>query len=338
MCYPVPVGSSPREARDLFSARSSRLCGLNFEPNGLARRASLRPPGRICPPGRLESPRRGPRPLDEQLLSRLGARLDLPRVAAIAESRPARRCRGHDRVVRTTCSKKPDEQPFLVRAPRFFRGGCTLEATEGLRRRHRPAFAIALVDKSLVRPPPTKGNRPSGCSRPSTILRLSGLPANSGRGGRLRRHANAEFFPRARGIGESSAEATDLGPRRSPRATRTGQPPLRSTWAAEAGGDPKPSACPISRSRSSSFWVAVAPVLKGRAPRRPSFPPIDSGPPRRRSAARAIPSGEGMNFHMTATIYRGDEAECVPAASKLLPVASATMPRFRLPELLVRLA
>ncbi len=140
--YPVPV-LDRSEARELFAARA-RAVRPDFEPNGsldelCARLDDL--------PLALELAAARTSILStEQLLSRLGARLDLLKGGRDAEVR--------QQTLRATIEwsydlLEPDEQRLFARLA-VFRGGCTLEATEGICDADIDQLQ-SLVDKSLVR-------------------------------------------------------------------------------------------------------------------------------------------------------------------------------------------
>jgi predicted ATPase/class 3 adenylate cyclase len=284
--YPVPV-LDRSEARELFAARA-RAVRPDFEPNGsldelCARLDDL--------PLALELAAARTSILStEQLLSRLGARLDLLKGGRDAEVR--------QQTLRATIEwsydlLEPDEQRLFARLA-VFRGGCTLEATEGICDADIDQLQ-SLVDKSLVRI-----RDKDRFWMLETIhefaaerLRESGEEDES-----RRRHA--EFFLALAESANLSAEATDLGPR--PELVLPEQDNLRAAldWAAEAGEIELGLHLAIALEQ---FWVAVAPYEGARRvqaflDRAADLPDV--------VRARAIRVVGGMIF-MTGDFDRGDE-------------------------------
>jgi len=284
--YPVPV-LDRSEARELFAARA-RAVRPDFEPNG-----SL---DELCAslddlPLALELAAARTTILSTgQLLSRLGARLDLLKGGRDAEVR--------QQTLRATIEwshdlLERDEQCLFARLA-VFRGGCTLEAAEGICDAGIDQLQ-SLVDKSLVRV------RDAGRFwMLETIREFAGERlAESGDEDELRRR-HAEFFLALAESANLSAEATDLGPR--PELVLPEQDNLRAAldWAAEAGEIELGLRLAIALEQ---FWVAVGPYEGARRvqaflDRAADLPDV--------VRARAMRVVGGMIF-MTGDFDRGDE-------------------------------
>jgi predicted ATPase len=284
--YPVPV-LDRSEARELFAARA-RAVRPNFEPNGsldelCARLDDL--------PLALELAAARTTVLStEQLLSRLGARLDLLKGGRDAEVR--------QQTLRATIEWShdlldPDEQRLFARLA-VFRGGCALETAEGICDADIDQLQ-SLVDKSLVRV------RDAG--RFWMLETIHEFAAErlreSGEEDELRRR-HAEFFLALAESANLSAEATDLGPR--PELVLPEQDNLRAAldWAAEAGEIELGLRLAIALEQ---FWVAVGPYEGAR--RVQAFLDRAADLPEA-VRARAIRVLGGMIF-MTGDFDRGDE-------------------------------
>jgi predicted ATPase len=284
--YPVPV-LDRSEARELFAARA-RAVRPNFEPNGsldelCARLDDL--------PLALELAAARTTVLStEQLLSRLGARLDLLKGGRDAEVR--------QQTLRATIEWSydlldPDEQRLFARLA-IFRGGCTLEAAEGICDADIDQLQ-SLVDKSLVRIRDKDRFWMLETIHEFAAERLR----ESGEEDELRRR-HAEFFLALAESAHLSAEATDLGPR--PELVLPDQDNLRAAldWAADAGEIELGLNLAIALEQ---FWVAVAPYEGAR--RVQAFLDRAVGIPDV-LRARAIRVVGGMTF-MTGDYDRGDE-------------------------------
>jgi predicted ATPase len=226
----------------------------------------------------------------EQLLSRLGSRLDLLRGGRDAEVR--------QQTLRATIEwsydlLEPDEQLLLARLA-VFRGGCMLEAAEAICDADLDRLQ-SLVDKSLVRVREAQRFWMLETIREFALERLS----DSGDEDELRRR-HAGFFL---GLAESanlSAEATDLGPR--PELVLPEQDNLRAAldWTAEVGEIELGLRLAIALEQ---FWAAAGPYEGARRvqaflDRAADLPDV--------VRARAIRALGGMVF-MTGDYDRGDE-------------------------------
>jgi predicted ATPase len=284
--YPVPV-LDRSEARELFAARA-RAVRPNFEPNGsldelCARLDDL--------PLALELAAARTTVLSmEQLLSRLGARLDLLKGGRDAEVR--------QQTLRATIEWSydlldPDEQRLFARLA-VFRGGCTLEAVEGICDADIDQLQ-SLVDKSLVRIRDEDRFWMLETINEFAAERLG----ESGEEDELRRR-QAEFFLALAESANLSAEAIDLGPR--PELVLPEQDNLRAAldWAAEAGEIELGLRLAIALEQ---FWVAAGPYERAR--RVEAFLGRAADLPDA-VRARAIRVLGGMIF-MTGDYDRGDE-------------------------------
>ena len=226
----------------------------------------------------------------EQLLSRLGSRLDLLRGGRDAEVR--------QQTLRATIEwsydlLQTDEQRLLARLA-VFRGGCTLEAAEAICDADLDRMQ-SLVDKSLVRVREGQRFWMLETIREFALERLR----ESGDEHLLRRR-HAEFFL---GLAESanlSAEATDLGPR--PELVLAEQDNLRAAldWAAEVGEIELGLHLAIALEQ---FWVAAGPYEGARRVQAFLDQAVDLSDVVR---ARAIRVLGGMVF-MTGDFDRGDD-------------------------------
>jgi predicted ATPase/class 3 adenylate cyclase len=284
--YPVPV-LDRSEARELFAARA-RAVRPDFEPNG-----SL---DELCAslddlPLALELAAARTTILSTgQLLSRLGARLDLLKGGRDAEVR--------QQTLRATIEwshdlLEPDEQRLFARLA-VFRGGCTLEAAEGICDADIDQLQ-SLVDKSLVRVRDAGRFWMLETIHEFAAERLS----ESGEEDELRRR-HAGFFLALAESANLSAEAIDLGPR--PELVLPEQDNLRAAldWAADTGEIELGLRLAIALEQ---FWVAAGPYEGARRvqaflDRAADIPDV--------VRARAIRVLGGMIF-MTGDYDRGDE-------------------------------
>lgn len=284
--YPVPV-LDRSEARELFAARA-RAVRPNFEPNGsldeLCARLDDLPLAIELAAARTTVLSTG------QLLSRLGARLDLLKGGRDAEVR--------QQTLRATIEWSydlldPDEQRLFARLA-VFRGGCTLEAAEGICDADIDQLQ-SLVDKSLVRL-----RDEDRFWMLETIHEFAAEHlCESGEENELRR-GHAGFFLALAESANLSAEATNLGPR--PELVLPEQDNLRAAldWAAEAGEIELGLRLAIALEQ---FWVAAGPYEGARRvqaflDRAADLPDV--------VRARAIRVLGGMIF-MTGDYDRGDE-------------------------------
>jgi len=187
----------------------------------------------------------------EQLLSRLGSRLDLLRGGRDAEVR--------QQTLRATIEWSyelldPDEQRLLARLA-VFRGGCMLEAAEAICDADLDRLQ-SLVDKSLVRVREGQRFWMLETIREFALERLH----ESGEEHELRRR-HAEFFLALAESANLSAEATDLGQR--PELVLPEQDNLRAAldWGAEAGEIELGLRLAIALEQ---FWAAAAPYEGAR--------------------------------------------------------------------------
>jgi predicted ATPase len=226
----------------------------------------------------------------EQLLSRLGSRLDLLRGGRDAEVR--------QQTLRATIEWSydlldVDEQRLLARLA-VFRGAWTLEAAEAICNADLDRLQ-SLVDKSLVRV--REGPR----FWMLETIREFALEClrESGDEHELRRR-HAEFFLALAQSANLSAEATDLGPR--PELVLPEQDNLRGAldWAAEVGEIELGLRLAIALEQ---FWVAVGPYEGARRVQAFLDQAVDVPDVVR---ARAIRVMGGMVF-MTGDYDRGDE-------------------------------
>jgi predicted ATPase len=284
--YPVPV-LARSDARVLFVTRA-RALRPDFQSNG--------PVDELCArlddlPLALElAAARTTLLSPEQLLSRLGARLDLLKGGRDADVR--------QQTLRATIEWSYDlldaaEQRLFARLS-VFRGGCTLEAAEAICGAELDELQ-SLVDKSLL--------RIRDKDRFWMLETINEFAAErlreSGEEDELRRK-HAEFFLALAESANLSAEATDLGPR--PELVLPEQDNLRAAldWAAEAGEIELGLDLSIALEQ---FWVAVAPYEGARRvqaflDRAADLPDV--------VRARAIRVVGGMIF-MTGDFDRGDQ-------------------------------
>ena len=284
--YPVPV-LARSDARELFLTRA-RALRPDFQSNGsvdeLCARLDDLPLALELAAARTTvlSP--------EQLLGRLGARLDLLKGGRDADVR--------QQTLRATIEWSHDlldaaEQRLFARLS-LFRGGCTLEAAEAICGAELDELQ-SLVDKSLVRI--RDGDR---FWMLETIHEFAAERLReSGEEDELRRR-HAEFFLALAESANLSAEATDLGPR--PELVLPEQDNLWAAldWVAEAGEIELGLRLAIALEQ---FWVAVAPYEGARRvqaflDRAADLPDV--------VRARAIRVLGGMIF-MTGDFDRGDE-------------------------------
>jgi predicted ATPase len=284
--YPVPVLARP-DARELFLTRA-RALRPDFQSNGsvdeLCARLDDLPLALELAAARttLLSP--------EQLLGRLGARLDLLKGGRDADVR--------QQTLRATIEWSHDlvdaaEQRLFARLS-VFRGGCTLEAAEAICGAELDELQ-SLVDKSLVRIRDEDRFWMLETIHEFAAERLR----ESGEEDELRRR-HAEFFLALAESANLSAEATDLGPR--PELVLPEQDNLRAAldWAADAGEIELGLNVAIALEQ---FWVAVGPYEGAR--RVQAFLDRAVGIPDV-LRARAIRVVGGMTF-MTGDYDRGDE-------------------------------
>ena len=284
--YPVPV-LARSDARELFLTRA-RALRPDFQSNGsvdeLCARLDDLPLALELAAARTTvlSP--------EQLLGRLGARLDLLKGGRDADVR--------QQTLRATIEWSHDlldaaEQRLFARLS-LFRGGCTLDAPEAICGAELDELQ-SLVDKSLVRI--RDGDR---FWMLETIHEFAAERLReSGEEDELRRR-HAEFFLALAESANLSAEATDLGPR--PELVLPEQDNLWAAldWAAEAGEIEIGLRLAIALEQ---FWVAVAPYEGARRVQAFLDRAIDLPDVVR---ARAIRVLGGMIF-MTGDYDRGDE-------------------------------
>jgi predicted ATPase len=284
--YRVPV-LDRSEARELFVARA-RAVRPDFEPNGsleeLCARLDDLPLALELAAARTTILSTG------QLLSRLGARLDLLKGGRDAEVR--------QQTLRATIEwsydlLEPDEQRLFARLA-VFRGGCTVEAAEGICNADIDQLQ-SLVDKSLVRIRDEDRFWMLETIHEFASERL----LESGEEEELRRR-HAEFFLTLAESANLSAEATDLGPR--PELVLPEQDNLRAAldWAAEAGEIELGLRLAIALEQ---FWVAAGPYEGARRVQAFLDRAEDLSDVVR---ARAIRVLGGMIF-MTGDFDRGDE-------------------------------
>jgi predicted ATPase len=284
--YRVPV-LDRSEARELFVARA-RAVRPDFEPNGsleeLCARLDDLPLALELAAARTTILSTG------QLLSRLGARLDLLKGGRDAEVR--------QQTLRATIEwsydlLEPDEQRLFARLA-VFRGGCTVEAAEGICNADIDQLQ-SLVDKSLVRIRDEDRFWMLETIHEFASERL----LESGEEEELRRR-HAEFFLTLAESANLSAEATDLGPR--PELVLPEQDNLRAAldWAAQAGEIELGLRLAIALEQ---FWVAAGPYEGARRVQAYLDRAEDLSDVVR---ARAIRVLGGMIF-MTGDFDRGDE-------------------------------
>src|SRR5690242_8211449 len=284
--YAVPV-LARSDARELFLTRA-RALRPDFQSNGSVDELCARLDDL---PLALElAAARTPVLSPEQLLGRLGARLDLLKGGRDADVR--------QQTLRATIEWSHDlldaaEQRLFARLS-LFRGGCTLEAAEAICGAELDELQ-SLVDKSLVRI--RDGDR---FWMLETIHEFAAERLReSGEEDELRRR-HAEFFLALAESANLSAEATDLGPR--PELVLPEQDNLWAAldWVAEAGEIELGLLLAIALEQ---FWVAVAPYEGARRvqaflDRAADLPDV--------VRARAIRVLGGMIF-MTGDFDRGDE-------------------------------
>jgi predicted ATPase len=284
--YAVPV-LARSDARELFLTRA-RALRPDFQSNGSVDELCARLDDL---PLALElAAARTPVLSPEQLLGRLGARLDLLKGGRDADVR--------QQTLRATIEWSHDlldaaEKRLFARLS-LFRGGCTLEAAEAICGAELDELQ-SLVDKSLVRI--RDGDR---FWMLETIHEFAAERLReSGEEDELRRR-HAEFFLALAESANLSAEATDLGPR--PELVLPEQDNLWAAldWAAEAGEIELGLRLAIALEQ---FWVAVAPYEGARRvqaflDRAADLPDV--------VRARAIRVLGGMIF-MTGDFDRGDE-------------------------------
>jgi predicted ATPase/class 3 adenylate cyclase len=240
--YPVPVLARP-DALTLFATRA-RAVRPDFEPNEAL--------DELCErlddlPLALELAAARTTVLStEQLLNRLGARLDLLRGGRDAEVR--------QQTLRATIEWSydlldPDEQRLFARFA-VFRGGCTLEAAEGICEADLDQLQ-SLVDKSLVRV--RDGGR---FWMLETINEFADERlAESGEEDELRRR-HAKFFLRLAESANLSTDTIDLG--QHYEVALPEQDNLRAAidWATESGDFVLALTITLAL---DSFWVANDP-------------------------------------------------------------------------------
>ena len=284
--YPVPV-LARSDARELFLTRA-RALRPDFQSNGsvdeLCARLDDLPLALELAAARTTvlSP--------EQLLGRLGARLDLLKGGRDADVR--------QQTLRATIEWSHDlldaaEQRLFARLS-LFRGGCTLDAAEAICGAELDELQ-SLVDKSLVRI--RDGDR---FWMLETIHEFAAERLRESREEDELRRRHAEFFLALAESANLSAEATDLGPR--PELVLPEQDNLWAAldWAAEAGEIEIGLRLAIALEQ---FWVAVAPYEGARRVQAFLDRAIDLPDVVR---ARAIRVLGGMIF-MTGDYDRGDE-------------------------------
>ena len=284
--YPVPV-LARSEARALFTARA-RAVRPDFEESDeldeLCARLDDLPLALELAAARVAILS------TEQLLSRLGSRLDLLRGGRDAEVR--------QQTLRATIEwsydlLEPDEQRLLAQMA-VFRGGCTLEAAEAVCDADLDRLQ-SLVDKSLVRVREGQRFWMLETIREFALERLR----ESGDEHELRR-THAEFFLALAESANLSAEATDLGPR--PELVLPEHDNLRAAldWAAGVGEIELGLRIAIALEQ---FWVAAGPYEGARRVQAFLDRAVDLPDVVR---ARAIRVLGGMVF-MTGDFDRGDE-------------------------------
>jgi predicted ATPase len=284
--YPVPV-LARSEARTLFTSRA-RAVRPDFEETDeldelCARLDDL--------PLALELAAARTAILStDQLLSRLGSRLDLLRGGRDAEVR--------QQTLRATIEWSYDllqseEQRLLARLA-VFRGGCTLEAAEAICDADLDGLQ-SLVDKSLVRV--REGAR---FWMLETIREFAFERLRESGGEHELRRRHAEFFLALAESANLSAEATDRGPR--PELVLPEQDNLRAAldWTAEVGEIELGLRLAITLEQ---FWVTVGPYEGARRVQAFLDRTVDLPDVVR---ARAIRVLGGMIF-MTGDYDRGDK-------------------------------
>jgi predicted ATPase len=272
--YAVPVLARP-EARELFVARA-RAVRADFEEDDAVSELCARLDDL---PLALELAAARTTILStEQLLSRLGRRLDLLRGGRDAEVR--------QQTLRATIEwsydlLEPDEQRLFARLA-VFNGGCTLEAAESVCEAELDVLQ-SLVDKSLVRVREGERFWMLETIREFAAERLR----DSGEEVELRRR-HAEFFLRLAESANLSADRIDLGQHHDVAIAEQDNLRAAIDWAAESGYTILALEIALAL---ENFWVAQNPY-EGRRRVAALVEAADGLPPE--LEARALRTRGGM--------------------------------------------